>query len=157
MKTRAKSIDSLDLRPVFALVMLCAVAFAPAPASSYTAASEASPSLVAAVAEVPLVLSADSLNLVAGQIVEVNAALGDVLVAYLDLFSMEAIPQAAAAGTAPIRHSSGESLALTLVHFPESLYETAGKTTDFLAAVEMAPVYVITDALSETLFKAGLY
>ncbi len=113
-------------------------------------------SLVASAAMVPLVLSTDSLNLVADQILKVNVALESVLVAYLDLFSMEAIPQAAA-GMAPAAHSSGESLALTLAHLPESLYETAGKTTDFLAAVEMAPLYVVTDALSETLFKAGLY
>lgn len=162
MKTRAKSIDSLDLRPVFALMMLCAVAFAPTPASSHTALLEASPSLMAAVAEVPLVLSADSLNLVADQLNEVNVALAGVLSAYVELFSLDTIAQAAAATVAPMPAAvqeprAGESVALTLAYLPQSLYETAGKTTDFLAAVEMAPLYVITDSLSEALFKAGFY
>ncbi len=160
MTTRTISPASLDLRPLFALAILCTVALAPAPASSHTAASDANnSSLMAAVAEVPVVLTANSLNLVADQIIEVNYAMAYVLSAYVDLFSVEAIPQAAAAATAPAPQpvTVGESLALTLAYIPESLYETAAGTTDFLAAVEMAPIYVVTDALSDTLFKAGLY
>ena len=143
------------------------VAYAPmppqapqAPMHSRAASSYVSgPSLVAAAATVPFVATADSLNILADQMNEVNDALLGVLSAYVALFSMEAIPHAAAAAKAPAPapYSSGESLLATLAYLPESLYETAANTTDFLAAVEMAPVYVITDALSETLFEAGLY
>lgn len=48
-------------------------------------------------------------------------------------------------------------LVASLVYLPESFYETMAKVTDMLAAVEMAPVYVITDALSDLLYRAGLY
>lgn len=53
--------------------------------------------------------------------------------------------------------SSGVSLMTTLSFLPLSLFETMSKVTDFMAAVEMAPIKIITDALSETLFQAGLY
>lgn len=117
------------------------------------------PSMAASAALVPILTTTDSLNLVADQIMEVNHALAYVLSSYIALFSFDYVPQAAAAATAAPAGPSvaGESLAATLAYLPESLYETAGKTTDFLAAVEMAPVYVITDALSSALFKAGIY
>jgi hypothetical protein len=119
-------------------------------------------SLVASVAMVPLSATTDSLNLIADQIVEVNYALASVLSAYVELFSMDTVAQAAAATVAPPVASAqqvpaGESLGMTLAYLPQSLYETAGNTTDFLAAVEMAPVYVIVDGLSDALFKAGIY
>lgn len=44
-----------------------------------------------------------------------------------------------------------------LPYLPMSLYETMSKVTDALAAVEMAPIYVLTDALSEFLYQTGLY
>ncbi len=48
-------------------------------------------------------------------------------------------------------------LVAALPYLPISFYETMTKVTSALAAVEMAPIYVITDALSEVLFQAGLY
>lgn len=48
-------------------------------------------------------------------------------------------------------------LVAALPYMPVSFYETMSKVTDMLAAVEMAPIYVLTDALSEVLFQAGLY
>lgn len=118
-------------------------------------------SLVASVAMVPLSATTDSLNLIADQVNEVNYALASVLSAYVDLFSLDSVAQAAAATVVPpvasAHEAAGESLGTTLAYLPQSLYETAGNTTDFLAAVEMAPIYVITDRLSNALFKAGLY
>jgi hypothetical protein len=117
--------------------------------------------LVASVAAVPLSVTADSLNLIADQITEVNYALGNVLSAYVGLFSSGAVAQAAVPEAVPpvasAQEPAGESLGMTLAYLPQSLYETAGDTTDFLAAVEMAPIHVITDRLSDALFKAGLY
>lgn len=118
-------------------------------------------SLVASVAMVPLSATADSLNLIADQVSEVNSALASVLSAYVGLFSLDTVAQAAAAAVAPpvasAQETAGGSLGTTLAYLPQSLYETAGNATDFLAAVEMAPIYVITDGLSNALFKAGLY
>ncbi len=48
-------------------------------------------------------------------------------------------------------------LTAALPYLPISFYETMSKVTDALAAVEMAPVYMIVDAFSEFLFQAGLY
>lgn len=48
-------------------------------------------------------------------------------------------------------------LTAALPYLPISFYETMSKVTDALAAVEMAPVYVLVDAFSEFLFQAGLY
>lgn len=121
-------------------------------------------SLVASAAMVPMSATADSLNLIADQVIEINYAIAGVLSAYVDLFALDTIAQAAAATVAPpVAHAqgsvagAGESLWTTLSYLPQSLYETAGDTTDFLAAVEMAPLHVITDGLSNALFKAGLY
>lgn len=146
---------SLDLRALFAVMLLGFVMFSPA--QSYAGASEG-PALLAAAAEIPLEATADSITLVASQVDEVSAALADVATAYLSFFSLDEVPQAAAAALVPGQSvTAGESLLMTLAYVPESLYETVGSATDFMAAVEMAPVYVITDALSETLFKAGIY
>lgn len=114
--------------------------------------------MMAAAAMVPLSTATDSLNMLADQVTEINYALAHVFSAYVALFSFDA-PQAAAAATAPAAPSpvAGESLVATLAYLPESLHETMTGVTDMLAAVEMAPVYVITDALSEVLFQAGLY
>ncbi len=148
MNSSAATFYSTDLRPVLAL--------APAGAGAAEPAGAPAPSLAAAVAEVPFVATTNSFNIIAGQIEQVNEALVDVASAYLALFALDAVPQAAAVGTANAS-AAGESLVMTLVYLPESLYETVGKTTDFLAAVEMAPMYVISDALSQALFDAGLY
>lgn len=157
MKTRTATLTPTDFRPVLALAILCAVAFSPAGASASVEARASGSSLVAAAAAVPLMATADSLNILADQIIEVNSALVEVVLAYGAIFSVEPIPQVAAAAGAYPAPVAKESLVATLAYLPESLYETAGKTTDFLSAVQMAPVYVITDALSETLFKAGVY
>lgn len=156
MNSSAATFYSTDLRPVLALAILCVVALAPAGAGAAEPAGAPAPSLAAAVAEVPFVATTNSFNIIAGQIEQVNEALVDVASAYLALFALDAVPQAAAVGTANAS-AAGESLVMTLVYLPESLYETVGKTTDFLAAVEMAPMYVISDALSQALFDAGLY
>ena len=44
-----------------------------------------------------------------------------------------------------------------MVYLPESLYETMVKTTDLMAAVEMAPVQVLADAMGDFLYENGLY
>ena len=100
-------------------------------------------SLVASAAMVPMSATADSLNLIADQVIEINYAIAGVLSAYVDLFALDTIAQAAAATVAPpVAHAqgsvagAGESLWTTLSYLPQSLYETAGDTTDFLAAVD---------------------
>ena len=117
--------------------------------------------LAASVAMVPMTAAANSINIVADQVLEVNYALAGVLSAYVDLFAIDAVAQAAAATLAPepayARAPAGESLWATVSFLPQSLYETVGNATDFMAAVEMAPLHVITDGLSSALFKAGLY
>ncbi len=173
MNTQTLSTGSFNLRlKLFVAAVCCALTLVLVPAPAHAAGGSASfvhapvvapgpdnSSFLAAVAAVPFTLSADSLNLVADQVNEVNAALVDVVSSYAALFSLSGVPQAAAAATVPTTPTPivGESLAATIAYMPQSLYETAGKTTDFLAAVEMAPLYVISDALSEALFKAGLY
>jgi len=114
--------------------------------------------MMAAAAMVPLSAAADSFNMLADQVIEINYALAHVVSAYVALFSFDA-PQAAAAATAPAASGpvAGESIVATLAYLPESLHETMTGVTDMLAAVEMAPVYVVTDVLSEALFQAGLY
>lgn len=143
------------------------VAAAPVPSAPQVAAVAQTPavdnsSLLAAAAQIPVVATTDSLNLIADHIMEINYALADVLSSYVALFSIDA-PQTASAASAPApmpvleAASGGESVFMTLAYMPESLYETVGDATDFMAAVEMAPMYVISDALSDALFKAGLY
>lgn len=136
---------------------------APAAAPAYPAPgmapSQDASSLVAAVAMVPMTTTADSLNILADQIVEINYAVANVLSSYIALFTPD-IPHAAAAVTAlpsPEPVVQGESLAATLAYLPQSTYETMAGVTQALAAVEMAPVYVITQDLSDALYKAGLY
>lgn len=146
-----------DFRALMAVAVLGLVMLAP---SQSLASTQDAPqdSLLAAVAEVPFEATADSLNLIASSITEVNEALVGVASAYIGLFDIDqGVPVAAAAQAQMPAVPQGESFITTLTYMPQSVYETVGGATDFMAAVEMAPMYVITDALSQTLFEAGLY
>lgn len=157
MKSKAISTPVVDLRPLFALAVLCMVALSPADTRAAGGAEPYQDSLFVAAASVPFEATADSLNLIADQVSEINNAATEVAWAYADLFfSAPSVSQTATAAMAPAA-PQGESVLMTLAYLPESLYETAGSATDFMAAVEMAPIYVITDALTETLYDAGLY